>query len=184
MAARVLVEAVPGPAAALAALLPEAAPELRMVFPDRRTLPLLVDVPADVLSLLLAVPDVPLMPWPFCLALPLLLPVPFMEGIPRSSKAAATSAALGLPPIRLPEPLPLDCFLTPPPPAAPPPPAPLLVAEETPSAELTLGDVGIPVPAMRFLRAARAASAAVVAVPPPPLPTLSGDEAGGGCCCC
>ena len=175
MAARVLE-----PAAALVAfaLLLPAAPELRMVLPDRRTLPLLVDVPADALSMSLPLTDVPLIPTaaPFCLALPLLLPpVPFMDGIPRSSKAAATSAALGLPPTRrLPEPLPIAGLLIPPPP---------LPAEETPLAELALGDVGIPVPAMRFLRAARAASAAVVAcvvaVPPPPLPTLSADE---DCC--
>lgn len=150
---------VPEPAAALVAfaLLPAAALELRMVLPDRRTLPLLVDVPADALSLPLT--DVLLIPIaaPFCLALPLLLPpVPFMDGIPRSSKAAATSAALGLPPTRrLPEPLPIAGLLIPLPP---------LLAEETALAELALGDVGIPVPAMRFLRAARAASAAVVAV--------------------
>ena len=173
---------VPEPAAALVAfaLLLPAAPELRMVLPDRRTLPLLVDVPADALSLPLT--DVPSIPTaaPFCLALPLLLPlppVPFMDGIPRSSKAAATSAALGLPPTRrLPEPLPIAGLLIPPPP-------PPLLAEETPLAALALGDVGIPVPAMRFLRAARAASAAVVAcvvaVPPPPLPPLSADE---DCC--
>ena len=149
---------VPEPAAALVALvalLPAAALELRMVFPDRRTLPLLVDAPLIPAAI------------PFCLVLAPLLPVPFMDGIPRSSKAAATSATLGLPPIRWPgPPAPIDCLWMPP------------LAGEAPLEELALGDVGMPVPAMRFLRAARAASAAVVAVVMA-VPPLSADE---DCC--
>ena len=151
---------VPEPAAALVALLPAAALELRMVLPDRRTLPLLVDAPLIPAAV------------PFCLVLAPLLPAPFMDGIPRSSKAAATSATLGLPPIRWPGPLaPIDCLWIPPPPPA--------LGDETPPLEdLALGDVGMPVPAMRFLRAARAASAAVVAVVAA-VPPLSADE---DCC--
>ena len=140
-----------------------------MVFPDLRTLPLLVDVPADALPPALAPAA-----GPFCLPVLLLLPVPFIDGIPSSSKAAATSAGLGLPPPLIQAFGPffaLGCLLLILPPAAP---------------ALALGDVATPVPAMRFLRAARAASAAVVGVVvvvvvAVPLPTLSADEE--GCCC-
>ena len=122
-------------------------PPLRMVFPDRRTLPFLADA-ADVRLL-------PLLLFPRTPSLGLLPLPPVAEGIPRSSKAAANFATLGLaadvlPPLLAPDPLGLAWPR----------------GGEGEAAEL--GDVGTPVPAIRFLRAARAASAAVSPPSPPP----------------
>ena len=131
----------------MVALLLPMPPPLRMVFPDRRTLPFLVDA-ADARLL-------PLLLFPRTLSLGLLPLPPVAEGIPRSSKAAANFATLGLaadvlPPLLAPDPFGL---------AWP-------GGGEGEAAEL--GDVGTPVPAIRFLRAARAASAAVSPPSPPP----------------
>ena len=139
----------------MVALLLPMPPPLRMVFPDRRTLPFLVDA-ADVRLL-------PLLLFPRTPSLGLLPLPPVAEGIPRSSKAAANFATLGLaadvlPPLLAPDPFGLAWPR----------------GGEGEAAELAelaaLGDVGTPVPAIRFLRAARAASAAAVSPPSPPPP--------------
>lgn len=137
----------------MVALLLPMPPPLRMVFPDRRTLPFLVDA-ADVRLL-------PLLLFPRTPSLGLLPLPPVAEGIPRSSKAAANFATLGLAADVLP-------------PLLAPGPFGLAWPREGEAAELAalaaLGDVGTPVPAIRFLRAARAASAAAVSPPSPPPP--------------
>ena len=137
----------------MVALLLPMPPPLRMVFPDRRTLPFLVDA-ADVRLL-------PLLLFPRTPSLGLLPLPPVEEGIPRSSKAAANFATLGLaadvlPPLLAPDPFGLAW------------PRGGEGEAAAVAALAALGDVGTPVPAIRFLRAARAASAAVSPPPPPP----------------